>query len=85
MNPVDNAIGWPLQTGQDWLPNHAVDAIDFASIHMWPDNWLRTDLTFGKNWIAAHEEARPLPHSRIANLSTAKLKTLVSVETVSEG
>jgi mannan endo-1,4-beta-mannosidase len=32
---------WPYQTGQDFLPNHLVDGIDFASVHMWPDNWDR--------------------------------------------
>ena len=32
---------WPYQTGQDFVPNHLVDGIDFASVHMWPDNWDR--------------------------------------------
>ena len=53
-NPVTNSIGWPLQTGQDFIPNHAVSTIDFASIHFWPDNWGRTDLDFGKSWMTTH-------------------------------
>lgn len=53
-NPVTNSIGWPLETGQDFIPNHAVSTIDFASIHFWPDNWGRTDLDFGKSWMTTH-------------------------------
>ena len=51
---MPNSNGWPLQTGQDFLPNHAVAGIDYASIHLWPDNWDRTDLDFGKSWINNH-------------------------------
>jgi mannan endo-1,4-beta-mannosidase len=68
-NPVTNSIGWPLQTGQDFMPNHAVDGIDFAAIHFWPDNWGRTDLDFGKNWMTAH-----------ANMSTLLQKPLIVEE-----
>jgi mannan endo-1,4-beta-mannosidase len=39
---------WPLNTGNDFLPNHLANGIDYGSIHMWPDNWGRTDLGFGK-------------------------------------
>lgn len=53
-NPVNAYSAWPLQTGQDFLPNHLVDGIDFASIHMWPDNWGRTDQAFGRAWLNAH-------------------------------
>ncbi|CAL8463699.1 g3233 [Coccomyxa elongata] len=53
-NPVNAYSAWPLQTGQDFLPNHLVDGIDFASIHMWPDNWGRTDQAFGRAWLDAH-------------------------------
>jgi len=68
-NPVTNSIGWPLQTGQDFIPNHYVDGIDFAAIHFWPDNWGRTDLDFGKAWMTAH-----------ANMSSAVLKKPLIVE-----
>ena len=52
-NPVANGNGgaggaWPLNTGNDFLPNHLANGIDYGSIHMWPDNWGRTDLPFGK-------------------------------------
>ncbi|CAL5224413.1 g7095 [Coccomyxa viridis] len=58
-NPVPNSNGgaggaWPLNTGNDFLPNHLANGIDYGSIHMWPDNWGRTDLGFGKAWLQAH-------------------------------
>lgn len=68
-NPVTNSIGWPLRTGQDFMPNHAVTGIDFAAIHFWPDNWGRTDLDFGKNWLSAH-----------ANMSSLLQKPLIVEE-----
>ncbi|KAK9836280.1 hypothetical protein WJX81_001819 [Elliptochloris bilobata] len=56
INPVNNGGGgsWPMQTGQDFLPNHAVDGIDFAGMHLWPDNWQRTDMHWSQNWIWSH-------------------------------
>ena len=45
---------WCLDTGNDFLPNHLANGIDYGSIHMWPDNWGRTDLGFGKTWLQAH-------------------------------
>ena len=58
-NPVPNSAGgaggaWCLDTGNDFLPNHLANGIDYGSIHMWPDNWGRTDLGFGKTWLQAH-------------------------------
>ena len=32
VNPVP--FGWPHETGQDFLPNHMADGIDFASMHL---------------------------------------------------
>jgi len=31
-----------------------VQGIDYAAIHLWPDNWKRTDLDFGKIWLTNH-------------------------------
>lgn len=45
---------WPLMTGNDYLPNHLANGIDYGSIHMWPDNWARTDKAFGQKWLQAH-------------------------------
>ena len=30
---------WAGMSGQDFFRNHAVDGIDFAAFHSWPDNW----------------------------------------------
>jgi mannan endo-1,4-beta-mannosidase len=30
---------WASVTGQDFVLNNAAKAIDFATIHAWPDNW----------------------------------------------
>lgn len=30
------AAGWAQATGQDFVPNHSIDSIDFAGIHIWP-------------------------------------------------
>ncbi|GAB4814282.1 hypothetical protein N2152v2_001328 [Parachlorella kessleri] len=49
-----NPAGWADKSGQDFSPNHASPSIDFASLHMWPDNWGRTDIQFGRDWIKAH-------------------------------
>ena len=44
-------VGWPLATGQDHVANHAVSAIDYQAFHLWPDNWERPDLGFGRVWL----------------------------------
>lgn len=44
-------VGWPLLTGQDLVPNHAVSAIDYVAFHTWADNWGRPDLEFGRVWL----------------------------------
>ena len=59
-NPVDNADGWPLATAQDFLPNHHLDSIDYSSIHMWSDNWGRTDVPFAQGWLESHMQAAKL-------------------------
>ncbi|KAK9814964.1 hypothetical protein WJX73_003441 [Symbiochloris irregularis] len=56
VNPAPNSDKWVLATGQDFLPNHMARGIDYASIHLWPDNWARTDDPFGYGWLYAHME-----------------------------
>ena len=56
-----NPSGWAGYTGQDFMPQHAVRAIDYASMHLWPDNWKRYDLDFGSGWMGNHsDDARAL-------------------------
>lgn len=31
--------GWASMTGQNFSENMAPAAIDFAAVHLWPDNW----------------------------------------------
>ena len=49
-----NPSSWAGYTGQDFLPQHAVAAIDFAAVHLWPDNWKRTEQSFGNIWLTTH-------------------------------
>lgn len=37
--PVNPGTGWATITGQNFTANHAPASIDFAAIHLWPDNW----------------------------------------------
>ena len=39
---VHNPAGWAGQIGQDFVPDHMPTAIDFATMHTWPDNWDRS-------------------------------------------
>jgi hypothetical protein len=32
-----NPSGWASYVGNDFMPNHAVPSIDYASFHLWPD------------------------------------------------
>lgn len=31
-----------------------MQGIDYAAIHLWPDNWKRVDVDFGKIWLTNH-------------------------------
>ncbi|KAK9817202.1 hypothetical protein WJX72_011021 [[Myrmecia] bisecta] len=49
-----NPGAWGGQTGQDFVAQTSSTAVDFASIHLWPQNWLREDLGFVQQWVTAH-------------------------------
>ncbi|KAK9817174.1 hypothetical protein WJX72_010656 [[Myrmecia] bisecta] len=63
-NPTPGTAGgdWPTKTGQDFLNNHRPATIDFASFHLWPDNWEINDtsnapvkgLAAASDWVNAH-------------------------------
>lgn len=36
-----NPQGWGGQIGQDFVLDHMSASIDFATTHVWPDNWQR--------------------------------------------
>ena len=51
----------PSSNPSDFTAQHAPASIDFAAIHMWPDNWNTTDLAFPPVWIDSHiKESRKL-------------------------
>lgn len=33
-------LDWASKAGQDFIAQHVISVIDFATIHIWPDNWL---------------------------------------------
>ena len=47
---------WSHVTGQDFTQVHSPDTIDFTTVHIWPDNWERTDPEFQEQWIEVHAE-----------------------------
>jgi len=47
--------GWAHLQGQDFIKNHAIEGISYASIHAWPDNWNETR-SFLSNWIDVHSK-----------------------------
>ncbi|MED6219574.1 Mannan endo-1,4-beta-mannosidase 6 [Stylosanthes scabra] len=49
------------QVGTDFIRNHQVLGVDFASVHIYPDSWISqsiadTHLPFIKSWMEAHIE-----------------------------
>ncbi|KAK9848172.1 hypothetical protein WJX84_006623, partial [Apatococcus fuscideae] len=53
--------GWASLTGQNFSVNMAPAGIDFAAVHLWPDNWGDLELDFLESWIIEHgAEARAL-------------------------
>jgi hypothetical protein len=66
-----NPGGWALQCGQNFSVNHAPSNIDFAAIHVWPDNWERcvqeelqliTIINPSLRIILYGRQLTPLPH-----------------------
>lgn len=49
-----NPAEWAGSVGQNFLPNHAVSGIDYASIHLWPNDWTQYNIDFARYWITNH-------------------------------
>jgi len=47
---VNPGTGWATITGQNFTANHAPAAIDFAAIHLWPDNWEVRLVPISSSW-----------------------------------
>ena len=54
-NPFDG-----LATGCDWARNSAGRHIDFASFHLWPDNWLKVPCHLRRTAAMLHHHWRLL-------------------------
>ncbi|KAK9797750.1 hypothetical protein WJX73_006133 [Symbiochloris irregularis] len=57
---VDNPYDC-MSNGCDFLRNHSSKAIDFATIHLWPDTWMpnadeERKLHFARRWINCHTD-----------------------------
>ncbi|KAK9841349.1 hypothetical protein WJX74_004374 [Apatococcus lobatus] len=52
-DPQSNG-SWALTEGQDFLFNHNVSGLDFATMHSWVDNWLDANEDFLRTWIRQH-------------------------------
>ncbi|CAI8583629.1 unnamed protein product [Vicia faba] len=56
-----NPNTYAQQVGTDFIRNHQVLGVDFASVHMYADSWVSpqisdTHLSFVKSWMEAHIE-----------------------------
>eukprot|EP00803_Ostreobium_quekettii_P000277 evm.model.scf_996.1 EVM.evm.TU.scf_996.1 scf_996:6145-15734(-) len=49
-----NPQGWAGKMGQNFTLNHMAPHVDFATIHIWLDNWDRTDTEFQTQWLRDH-------------------------------
>lgn len=48
---------WAEGQGQDFLRDHSIPGISYASIHVWSKNWEASDeIVFLKEWIESHED-----------------------------
>ncbi|KAK9825831.1 hypothetical protein WJX81_000642 [Elliptochloris bilobata] len=56
-NAGTNGGGWVPLSGQNFTNQTANPAIDFASIHLWPDQWKTPSVDFSQNWIQSHMRA----------------------------
>lgn len=60
-NPGSEDNRWADSFGQDFLTDHSFDTIDFATTHLWVDNWKEEtgpelDLDFFTQWIDGHTQ-----------------------------
>jgi len=49
-----NPAPWATAEGQNFIENSAVSCIDYAGIHVWPDNWEFVNTEFQKTFIQEH-------------------------------
>lgn len=54
---ASNPGEWGAGTGQDFARDHAFAPVDFATVHLWPDNWDREGGGWSRAWLDAHAAA----------------------------
>lgn len=54
LNPGIGGSTWAAEEGQSWARHSKLKCIDFASIHVWPDNWQPKTVTFMRQYIQSH-------------------------------
>eukprot|EP00210_Caulerpa_lentillifera_P002042 g1957.t1 len=53
-NLTDEMMFWAKRSGQDFVRNHDLETIDYAAVHLWPDNWGNLPIYFQSDWLEAH-------------------------------
>eukprot|EP00884_Botryococcus_braunii_P009399 jgi/Botrbrau1/18460/Bobra.0072s0043.1 len=46
---------WAATEGQDFVADNTSPSLDFATFHLWPDNWKDTSPQFIESWLSAHD------------------------------
>ncbi|KDD71982.1 hypothetical protein H632_c4058p0, partial [Helicosporidium sp. ATCC 50920] len=46
--------GWAAASGQDFVRNLLGSALDFGTVHVWPDNWAHNDTDFVARFLRQH-------------------------------
>ncbi|KAK1391698.1 Mannan endo-1,4-beta-mannosidase [Heracleum sosnowskyi] len=57
--PTDKQFNLTVKLGTDFIANNQIPSIDFATIHLYPDQWMpgsdeETQQAFSDNWINTH-------------------------------
>jgi len=62
----NNPQHWAKDMGQDFTANHLPSEIDFATVHIWPDNWNQSSIDFQQDWISQHmDESAKVLHKPV--------------------
>jgi mannan endo-1,4-beta-mannosidase len=55
-----NPYVWMADLGQDWVRNNQIPDLDYASLHVWPENWgvgegdQEAQVAFVHDWVLSH-------------------------------
>eukprot|EP01026_Neomeris_dumetosa_P001875 TRINITY_DN1048_c0_g1_i10.p1 TRINITY_DN1048_c0_g1~~TRINITY_DN1048_c0_g1_i10.p1 ORF type:complete len:522 (-),score=65.63 TRINITY_DN1048_c0_g1_i10:651-2216(-) len=49
-----NPQTWASDMGQNFTADGVIDGIDFVGLHIWPNNWDRTEIQFQIDWVNSH-------------------------------